>query len=141
LVFDEIDYITPGSPTNPKWKTEFNPFWRNLRAVYQECTRQGHHMSILVGGVSTYWFTVESIDGIENAALAFVPEEYLSPMPEGATVAMIKRLGKVAGLQIDDNAATQIAKASGNMPYWARKCASYIHRHIPTAERPCSLSL
>nr|WP_238344323.1 ATP-binding protein [Ramlibacter lithotrophicus] len=141
LVFDEVDYITPGSPTNPTWKSEFNPFWRNLRAVYQECTRQGHHMSILVGGVSTYWFTVESIDGVENAALAFVPEEYLSPMPEGATVAMIKRLGKVAGLQIDDNAATQIARASGNMPYWARKCASYIHRHISTAERPCPLSV
>jgi hypothetical protein len=41
LVFDEIDYITPGSPTNALWRTEFNPFWRNLRAAYQECTRQG----------------------------------------------------------------------------------------------------
>ena len=141
LVFDEIDYITPGSPTNLHWRTEFNPFWRNLRTIYQECARQGHQMSILVGGVSTYWFTVESIEGVENAALAFVPEEYLSPMPEGATVAMIKRLGKVAGLQIEDDAATLIARASGNMPYWSRKCASYIHRHISTAERPCPLSL
>lgn len=141
LVFDEIDYITPGSPTNQSWRTEFNSFWRNLRSVYQECSRQGHQMSILVGGVSTYWFTVESIDGIENAALAFVPEEYLSPMPEGATVAMIKRLGKVAGLQIDDATATQIARSTGNMPYWARKCSSYIHRHIPITERPYSLSL
>lgn len=141
LVFDEIDYITPGSPTNPAWRSEFNSFWRNLRSVYQECSRQGHQMSILVGGVSTYWFTVESIDGIENAALAFVPEEYLSPMPEGATVAMLKRLGKVAGLQIDDSTATQIARATANMPYWARKCASYIHRHIPITERPHALSL
>ena len=61
-------------------------------------------------------------------------------MPEGATVAMLKRLGKVAGLQIDDATATQIARATGNMPYWARKCASYIHRHIPINERPCALS-
>lgn len=141
LVFDEIDYITPGSPTNQAWRAEFNSFWRNLRSVYQECSREGHQMSILVGGVSTYWFTVESIDGIENAALAFVPEEYLSPMPEGATVAMLKRLGKVAGLQIDDSTATQIARATGNMPYWARKCSSYIHRHIPTTERPFALTL
>lgn len=141
LVFDEVDYITPGSPTNAAWRSEFNAFWRNLRSVYQECSRQGHQMSILVGGVSTYWFTVESIDGIENAALSFVPEEYLSPLPEGATVAMLKRLGKVAGLQIDDAAATQIARATGNMPYWARKCSSYIHRHIPTTERPCALSV
>lgn len=51
----------------------------------------------MVGGVSTYWFTVESIGGIENAALSFIPEEYLSPMPEGATIAMLRRLGRVAG--------------------------------------------
>lgn len=139
LIFDEIDYITPGSPTNPKWRTEFNPFWRNLRTIYQECARQGHKISILVGGVSTYWFTVESIDSIENAALAFVPEEYLSPMPEGATIAMLKRLGRVAGLQIDDSAAELIARSTGNMPYWARKCASFIHRHIPVSERPSFL--
>ena len=55
---------------------------------------------MLIGGVSTYWFTVESIDGVENAVLAFIPEEYLSPMPEGATVAMLRRLGRIAGLQL-----------------------------------------
>src|ERR1039457_4581577 len=46
LVFDEIDYVTPGSPTNPSWAEEFNPFWRNLRAAYQESTRQGRPFSI-----------------------------------------------------------------------------------------------
>jgi hypothetical protein len=137
LIFDEIDYVTPGSPTRSEWRTEFNLFWRNLRSVYQECARQDHQVSILVGGVSTYWFTVESIGGIENAALAFVPEEYLSPMPQGATVAMLRRLGRVAGFQMDDAAADLIAEATGNVPYWARKCCSYIHRHVPILDRPC----
>ncbi len=121
------------------WREEFNPFWRNLRAAYQECTRQGRTFSMLVAGVSTHWFTVESIQGVENAALAFVPEEYLSPMPSGATVAMLRKLGRIAGLQIDDAAAEYIAKATGNMPYWARKCCSYINRHIPVSERPCEI--
>lgn len=141
LVFDEIDYITPGSPTGPAWRTEFNPFWRNLRSIYQECDRQGVAMSVLVGGVSTYWFTVESIEGIENAALAFVPEEYLSPLAEGATVAMLRRLGRIAGLQLEDAASIAIARATGNMPYWARKCGSYIHRQIQTSERPCKVGV
>jgi hypothetical protein len=92
-----------------------------------------------VGGVSTFWFTVESIDGVENAALSFIPEEYLSPMPEGATVAMLRRLGRVAGLHLDDGASELVAKATGNMPYWARKCCSYVHRHIPITERPCTI--
>ena len=120
--------------------TSFNSFWRNLRSIYQECDRHGHIMSMLVGGVSTYWFTVESIEGIENAALSFVPEEYLSPLPLGATVAMLRRLARVAGLQIDEGAAELIARATGNMPYWARKCGSYIHRNIPTSGRPHNIN-
>lgn len=139
LVFDEIDYITPGSPTNSEWKTDFNVFWRNLRSVYQETAREGGVFSVLVAGVSTYWFSVESIEGVENAALAFVPEEYLSPMPTGASVAMLKRLGRIAGLQIAEDASEYIAIATGNMPYWSRKCASYINRRIPIEERPLEI--
>ena len=138
LIFDEIDYITPGSPTNKKWFEEFNIFWRNFRAIYQEIARGGAKLSILIGGVSAHWFTVESINGIENAALAFVPEEYLSPMATGATVAMIKKLGRIAGIQFDDASAEYIAKVTANMPYWARKACSYIHRIIPISERPFS---
>lgn len=140
LVFDEVDYITPGSPTAKHWKADFNKFWRNLRSVYQECDRLGKPFSLLIGGVSTYWFTVDQIDGVENAALAFVPEEFLSPMATGATVAMLRRLGKVAGINFSDDAATWISEETGNMPYWARKCCSYIHRQTPISNRPLDLS-
>ncbi|MCY3840148.1 MAG: hypothetical protein OXH09_16115 [Gammaproteobacteria bacterium] len=140
FVFDEVDYITPGSPTEKKWRTEFNVFWRNLRRVFQECDRREGVVSILVSGVSSYWFTVESIAGIENAALSFIPEEYLNPMPLGATTAMLRRLGNIAGLAFDSDALEAIATSSGNMPYWARKCCSYIHRQVPVSDRPQSLN-
>lgn len=136
LIFDEIDYITPGSPTSSHWKSDFNKFWRNIRTIYQECSRTNSILSILIGGVSTYWFTVEEIDGIENSALAFVPEEYLSPMPLGASVAMLRRLGRISGLSISDEAAQHISVSTGNIPFWSRKCASYIHRHLDFASRP-----
>lgn len=141
IVFDEVDYITPGSPTAKHWIQDFNKFWRNLRAIYQECERQGKSLSLLLGGVSTYWFTVDEIDGVENAALAFIPEEFLSPMPKGATVAMLRRLGKVSGISFSEAAANWIAEETGNMPYWARKCCSYIHRQISISDRPLSLGL
>lgn len=140
LVFDEVDYITPGSPTNGMWQQQFNVFWRNLRAVYQEASRSGISFSVLIAGVSTYWFTVESIDGVENAALAFVPEEYLTPMPLGASVAMLRRLGRIAGLQFEESAVQLIAEETGNMPFWSRKCGSYINRNISVTERPCEVS-
>ena len=97
--------------------------------------RQDKKLSILIGGVSTYWFTVEAIDGIENAAaLAFIPEEYLSPMPDGATVAMLQRLGRIAGLRIDEGSAMLVARALATCPIGRHKCCSYIHRQIPVSE-------
>ena len=53
IFFDEVDYITPGSPTAPAiWAQEFNPFWRNLRVVTQESMRGEKKLSLFVGGVS-----------------------------------------------------------------------------------------
>lgn len=140
LFFDEVDYITPGSPTATHWTNQFNQFWRTLRSVYQEAKRAGANLSVFVSGVSSKWFSVESIDGVENAALAFVAEDYLSPLPRGATVAMVKKIGRVAGLQFDDSACERIGECCGDMPFWVRKACSYIHRNTDVAVRPVELS-
>jgi hypothetical protein len=140
LFFDEVDYITPGSPTAAEhWQREFNPFWRNLRAAFQEIKRTESTLSVLVSGVSTKWFRVESIDGVENAALAFVPEEYLSSLPAKPAIAMIQDIGRVAGLVFDEDASAIVTDACSNIPYWIRKAGSYIHRSIPAELRPCKV--
>jgi hypothetical protein len=137
LFFDEVDYITPSSPTAAdKWRTDFNPFWRNLRAAYQEISRTSSTLSIFVSGVSSKWFRVESIDGIENAALAFVPEEYLSPIPSRAAVAMVQDIGRVAGLIFESDVAGVITEACSNIPFWIRKAGSHVHRNLETNRRP-----
>jgi hypothetical protein len=115
LAFDEVDYITPGSPIANHWRGDFIEFWRNIRAGYQAASRSQKKLSVLVSGVSSKWFSVESIDGIENAALSFVPEEYLSPLPRGAAVAMIKSMGPVAGLTFEEVAADYIAACCSDM--------------------------
>jgi hypothetical protein len=136
VVFDEIDYISPGSPTAVPWQSEFNPFWRNLRAVYQQAALSGRPFSILVSGVSSKWFSVEAIGGIENAALALVPEEYMSPLPRGAAIAMIQRLGKLAGLSFSKETAGQISDTCADMPFWIRKACSYVHSKVEIPPRP-----
>jgi hypothetical protein len=140
IAFDEVDYITPGSPTADHWRREFVDFWRNIRAGYQAANRAGLKLSVLVCGVSSKWFSVESIDGVENAALSFVPEEYLSPLPRGAAIAMIKNVGAMAGLQFEEAAANTISAACSDMPFWIRKACSYIHGRTDTAARPLTLS-
>lgn len=139
IAFDEVDYITPGSPTADHWRRDFIDFWRNIRAGYQSASRAGIKLSILVCGVSSKWFSVEAIDGVENAALSFVPEEYLSPLPRGAATAMIKNVGTMAGLQFEEAAANAIAAACSDMPFWIRKACSYIHSRTDTAARPLKL--
>jgi hypothetical protein len=140
LLFDEVDYLTPASPTAAHWATDFNPFWRNLRAAYQELARTKTRLSVLVSGVSSKWFCEESIAGVENAALAFLPEEYLSPLPWGASVAMIQHVGRTSGLIFEDGAAAVIAETCSNMPFWIRKAGSYIHRNFPIESRPAAIS-
>lgn len=140
IFFDEVDYITPGSPTAKEaWTNEFNPFWRNLRVVFQECARLEKKLSLFACGVSSKWFKEESINGIENAVLAFIPDEYLSPLAPNASTAMIRSTSKVAGLSFDDATAEWIGNACGNMPYWTRKACSHIHRHVDVLDRPCTV--
>lgn len=136
FVFDEIDYLTPTSPTAVHWRGDFNPFWRNIRAVYQASAIRKKNLSLLISGVSSKWFSVESIEGVENAALSFVPEEYLSPLPRGAAGAMIRRLGRTAGLVFNDEVAGEIAGTCADMPFWIRKACSFIHSKIDIGLRP-----
>jgi hypothetical protein len=139
LMFDEVDYITPGSPTAEAWAREFNPFWRNLRAAHQELARTDATLSVLISGVSSKWFSVEQVGGVENAALAFLPDEYLAPLPMGASIAMIRQLGRTSGLVISESAAAIIAETCGNMPFWIRKAGSFIHQNTDVAKRPLQL--
>lgn len=139
LAFDEIDYITPSNGGARQWRTGFVEFWRNVRAAYHAAARDQRKVSLLVSGVSSRWFSVESIDGMENAALAFIPEEYLSPLPRGAANAMIKNIGAMAGLRFEDAALEAISSFCSDMPFWIRKACSSIHGKIETAIRPVTL--
>jgi hypothetical protein len=140
LFVDEVDYITPGSPTSPSWRVEFNPFWRNIRAVYQEASRQKARFSLVVSGVSSKWFSLERIEGIENAALSFVPEAYLGPLAVTACAAMVSELGKRCGLRIDREAAEHISRTCGCMPFWVRRACSAIHRVVELDRRPVPIT-
>lgn len=140
IAFDEIDYITPTNLAAPQWREGFIEFWRNMRAAYHAAARADRKVSLLISGVSSRWFSVESIDGVENAALAFVPEEYLSPLPRGASNAMIKNIGSMAGLRFEEKALDAISSYCSDMPFWIRKACSFIHGKVEVSIRPVELS-
>ena len=139
LIFDEVDYVTPASPTRLHWRKDFNVFWREFRVVYQEAQRMGFPLSVLVSGVSSHAFRVESFDGIENSVLHFVPEGYLAPFARQASQQMIKDLCKRCGLVFADADKDRLAETCGDFPYWIRLAGSYIHRAIDIQGRPRSV--
>lgn len=139
IIFDEVDYITPSSPNRPHWSTDFNVFWREFRVVCQEAQRMGYPISILVSGVSSQAFRVESFNEIENAVLHFVPEGYLAPFARDASKAMLKDLCRRCGLVLKDEDLEKISEACGDFPYWLRLAGSYIHRSLDVQGRPITL--
>jgi len=141
IIFDEIDYISPDSPTAPHWKSQFNDFWREFRVLVQEGQRHNLTISILVSGVSSKYFRTSHIGSIENSALHIVPEEYLSPFDVGASTAMLTDLGKRCGLRFTTQAKSYIIEVCGGFPFWMRMAGSHIHRSISVDERPKEVEL
>lgn len=141
IFFDEVDYITPGSPTAPDhWLSHFNAFWRSLRTIYQQCARESVIISLFISGVSSKWFKVEKIGGVENSVLAFIPDEYLSPLSPTASAGMVRSIAKVCGLALDDKSAESLSAYCGHLPYWTRKAGSYLHRNTDVVNRPAQVS-
>jgi len=136
LIVDEVDYLTPSSPTAPGWRDDFNPTFRALRRVYQEATRRSIRFSLVLSGVSSRWFTEESIGGVENAALALVPDSYLSPLTRDESIEMIETLGLACGLAFDRDAAQLLAATASDNPFWIRKAGSFINSCIAQSNRP-----
>jgi hypothetical protein len=95
----------------------------------------------MVGGVSSKWFSVGAINGIENAALSFIPEEYLTPLARNATIAMIQKLSRSSGLIFPRDSANAVSAQCSDMPFWVRKACSYIHRQVEIQCRPITLDL
>jgi hypothetical protein len=96
-------------------------------------------VSVLISGVTSKWFTVESIGGIENAAVSFVPEEYLRPLDRRASVRMIQKMGRVAGLGFPADSASVLAEATCDMPFWIRQACSFIHGQYDIESRPVEI--
>lgn len=140
IILDEVDWITPDSPISSHWEMDFNDFWREFRALVQEAKRRDFNLSVLVSGVSSRSFRAAEIAGVENSALHFIPEEYLSPFATGAADAMLKTLGKRCGLQFSQEGREIIAATAAYLPYWMRMAGSYVHRHVELEGRPIELS-
>ena len=136
LLIDEVDEIVPFSFEPGPAARQFTTFWRSLRRLQQESTRQGCVFGLLVTGVSSHAFRAPIVGDDENSARRLVPDEYLPPFTRAASIAMVMALGSRCGLEFSESDAAVLAQLCGDLPYWMRQAGSFIHRSLPVARRP-----
>lgn len=129
LLMDEIECMLP-RPSDPvESAREFNTVMRIFRALSQE----QQILSFLVAGVHpdsnriNYW----SQAGVAtNPVFSYFKEVYLTPFREEDTRMMIEDLGRLMGLEFDEETLKRIHDLSGGQPFVARQLASILYEEL-----------
>lgn len=129
LLMDEIEYMLPRPDASVESVREFNTVMRVFRALSQE----QQILSFLVAGVHpdsnriNYW----SQAGVAtNPVFSYFKEVYLTPFSEEDTHMMIEDLGRLMGLEFDEETLKRIHDLSGGQPFIARQLASILYEEL-----------
>lgn len=134
LIFDEIENITPSVSPSEHWKDglDFVYFWQTLRSLFQKLSEV---FSFLIVGTNPLCVELERINGADNPIFGQIPLEYISGFDVPQTREMIRRLGRIMGLQFDEIIYGKLTEDFGGHPYLMRHVCSVINKICPS-ERP-----
>jgi hypothetical protein len=134
LTFDEIENASPGISPSDHWRTDrdFILFWQTLRSLFQ---RKKGVFSYLVVGTNPSSNEQPKIEKLDNPIFAQFPKVYIPRFEAKHTREMVRKLGKLMGLNFDEYVYTQLTEDFGGHPYLIRHACSVIHR-LADAQRP-----
>ncbi len=134
LIFDEIENITPSVSPTEHWRSgeDFVLFWQTLRSLFQ---RSEGLFSYLLVGTNPLCVEIPRIGVADNPIFAQVPIEYIQGFDVLQTREMVRRLGRIMGLQSDEAIYARLTEDCGGHPYLMRHVCSVINR-ISRMERP-----
>lgn len=134
ITFDEIENATPGISPSAHWRSEsdFVLFWQTLRSLFQ---RKKGLFSYFVVGTNPSSNEQPKIGGLDNPIFAQFPKLYIPRFSTQDTRDMVRRLGKLMGLNFDEYVYSQLTEDFGGHPYLIRHVCSVIHR-LASAQRP-----
>ncbi len=134
LIFDEIENITPTVSPSEHWKNglDFVYFWQTLRSLFQKLSEV---FSYLIVGTNPLCVELERINGADNPIFGQIPLEYITGFDVPQTREMIRRLGRIMGLQFDEIIFGKLTEDFGGHPYLMRHVCSVINK-ICSSERP-----
>ncbi|MBU2647853.1 hypothetical protein KKI24_24305 [bacterium] len=137
LIFDEIENITFGVSPTEHWEKglDFVFFWQSLRSLFQKLP---HTFSYLIVGTNPLCVEMERIIGNDNPIYGQIPLEYIPRFDVPQTREMVRRLGRMMGIQFDEILYGKLTEDFGGHPYLIRHVCSVINQICPK-ERPAKV--
>ncbi len=134
VIFDEVENITFGVSPSPHWKEgmDFVYFWQTLRSLFQKLPKI---FSYLIVGTNPLCIEIETILGNDNPLFSQVPLQYVPRFDVPQTREMIRKLGKIMGIQFDEIIYGKLTEDFGGHPFLIRHVCSVVN-NIGPKERP-----
>ncbi|OKH52190.1 hypothetical protein NIES2130_32545 [Scytonema sp. HK-05] len=126
---DEVERILPSPEDSREKAEEFNACFGALRVLCQE-QRQ---LSLLVADVHPDCNRINmwKQQGVAtNPVFSFFKEVFLPPFAEEETKDMLINIGKLMGLEFDEQTPKQIHRQSGGHPFVSRQLARFLTERI-----------
>lgn len=137
LIFDEIENITFRISPSEHWKTgmDFVYFWQTLRSLFQKLMNV---FSYLIVGTNPLCVEMEKIANADNPIFGQIPIEYIPRFDVPQTREMVRRLGRIMGLQFDEIIYGKLTEDFGGHPYLIRHVGSVLNS-LCQADRPARI--
>lgn len=134
IIFDEVERITFEIASADHWKkgNDFIYFWQSLRALFQ---RLPDIFTYLIVSTNPKAVETSTMNGIDNPIFAQIPFEYIPPFEVYQVREMVRRLGRIMGLNFDETIYAKLAEDFGGHPFLIRNVCSAINKICPK-ERP-----
>ncbi|TSB04030.1 ATP-binding protein [Sphingorhabdus contaminans] len=144
IVFDEIEYITPLSPTDLQWKEEFVDFWQAVWAIQSETQK----LCFIICGVNPSICEIDRFadakggGSVQNPMFGIVNVQYLHGLGRNALADMMHFFGKRMGLRFSEEAIQYVFDRFGGHPLLSRLACSFYHETLlaRSERRPIEIS-
>jgi hypothetical protein len=134
IIFDEIEQITPEISASEHWKTgsDFIFFWQALRSIFQ---KHDQLFTYLIAGTNPKCIEIDRMNGVDNPIFSQLPYEYIPSFDVPQTREMVRKLGRIMGLQFDETIYGRLTDDFGGHPFLIRNVCSAINKLV-SEERP-----
>jgi hypothetical protein len=134
LIFDEIENITFSTSPSVHWTSEldFVFLWQSIRTVFQKNTNL---FSFFIVGTNPNAIETAQIKSKDNPIFNQIYFEYIPNFDVPQTREMVRKLGRIMGLQFEETIYAKLTEDFGGHPFLIRHVCSIINK-ISEFERP-----